>query len=165
MTSGNVNVAKNHSTLDLQPVYRFTKKLNIAILCAVYAFVLLDSNLSWDITTSSVYLLVLSLLLIIICWTQNSCIRYFILLEGKVGECLGFKSEALESTRFALLEPKCRITMLGCWLVFTPISSENKHIYEWLWFGKHIAVFVPKYFLSSRDYKGLCRHLIWHSRV
>jgi hypothetical protein len=152
------------TNIDLTPAYLFTKKLNIVILCLAFIVVLVWNILSWDMLSASAYLIVFSFLLAIICWPQKISMRYFTLVEGELGECIGFNNTVNNSFRSVLYEHKCRITPLGCWLVFTPSGNESKQTYIWYSFGNHITVFVPKYYLSSSEYKGLCRHLIWHSK-
>ena len=150
------------TTVDLEPAYLFTKNVNIAILCVVFIFVLFWDTLSWNILSASAYVIVFSFLLAIVWWPQKIAMRYFTLVEGELDKCVGFNNTLNNNSSMVLCEQKCRITPLGCWLVFTQSADENKHTCRGHIFGNHISVFVPKYYLSSSDYKGLCRHLIWH---
>lgn len=151
--------------LDLSPAFYFAKKLNILILCLVYILVLTSHALPWDMLSIGAYLLSFLICLLIIAWPQNVIIPYFILQEGHKGACYGAQSKAVDDAQFVLSESNSRLSMLGCWLVFRPLTNKHNKAHFLLWRKTKITVFVPKQYLLVNDYKRLCRHLIWHTKV
>lgn len=154
--------------IDMNPAFTFTHKLNAIILCVVYAFLMYSSTIAWNILIILAYLLIFVTLLILISWPKRIDFRYLKLSEGEANSCFAFNHSQQANIGLSLCAHKCRISPLGCWLTFTKETNTLANDRLSLnniggFFNKRVTVFLPKYYLSTSDYKCLCRHLIWHS--
>jgi len=149
------------TTLNLTLAYRFTNRANLTILCTLFA----TSCYSFPFEPLNflLYIVIFSIFFTLVLCSQNADFQYIILNEGRSGNCIGCNESVSDNSKFVLNEAQCRVSILGCWLIFLPKMTSNRPQF-WSWFTRHhISVFVPKHCLSLSDYKKLCRHLIWHS--
>jgi hypothetical protein len=99
---------------------------------------------------------------------EKPFISYFVLVEGEANQSTTiFINDGVDKRKVTYkLLPDSKCTPFGCWLAFRKVSaSSNSPLGDIIPFLSTCWVFVPRFFMSTAEYKCLCRHLIWHSVV
>jgi hypothetical protein len=148
--------------IDLGSSQCFVKHCNNACLLLVLLFTWFTTDSLLPLYTYFVILGVAGLYGLIINRPNNEPVTHLELHEGEPGVCKGMQETDSEFQCIAVLcELRCRYTVFGCWLAFKKIPNKkcsNRFLQEKLQWA-----FIPRFLVSSSQYKSVCRHLIWHS--
>ena len=147
-------------TINLRSASQFSYFVNLSIVCLAYVLIGFDLDMEWQLAP-----LIISCLFFLI---AILCIKlHFHVMAFKVKQqTLTLQAENVAAcllivgnTSFALDITRSRLSYFGCWLVFT---SQNDSFSACCLGKKHKAIFVPEYQLPTKEYRALCRILIWH---
>lgn len=154
--------------VSLLPAYKMIYRFNIGILLALYAHIVVFSPTSfWSLThiASATVLLVCAL---VYHFRQATKLCHLLLNEGELGACRASKAVSSQAVfDYTLCEQASRQSYFGCWLAFSDESTSRLEspllkFIRFLFRSKITWVFVPKWTMTSSEYKCLCRQLIWH---
>ena len=154
------------SIIDLGSSQRFVKQVNNICFCSAFGFTWLIAEQSLSGVTH-IALLGLAGLHVVLINRPNTkrqkqhMITHFMLNESEPDTCMGVqKVGGVQLATAILCGIRSAYTPFGCWLAFKEMP--NKKYSSQLMPAKTQWVFIPKFLLSSSQYKSICRHLIWH---